>query len=87
MKDFIDKTTTQDGTPINREAMMAIQGFQSKQILFNANGSITETNSDGHTMTTTFGEDGTITEVFVGKKTITRKTKFMSNGISEEVIE
>ena len=86
MKEFIDKTTEQNGTNINRESLMAIQGFQSKTIVIN-NNTIIETNSDGHTLTTTFNDDGSITEVFSGIKTITLKTTFTENGITQEVVE
>lgn len=86
MKEFIDKTAEQSGTPINREAMMAIQGFQAKNTVFNNDGSIMETNEDGHTLTTVFNEDGSITETFVGEKTITKTTTFNSDGSISEVI-
>ena len=45
MKEFIDKTSEKSGTKINREAMMAMQGFQNVDIVFNVDGSIMETNS------------------------------------------
>ena len=86
MKDFIDETAEKAGTDINRAALMAIQGFQAKTTKFNADGSITETNSDGHTLTTTFNADGSITETFVGEKTITKTTSFESDGNISEVI-
>ena len=74
------------GTPINRAALMAIQGFQAKTTTFNDDGSITETNSDWHTLTTTFNDDGSITETFVGEKTITKTTSFGDDGNITEVI-
>lgn len=86
MKEFIDKTSENDGTNINRETMMAIQGFQSIDTAFNQDGSITETNSDGHTLTITFNEDDTITETFEGEKTITKNTIFGDGYIREELI-
>ena len=86
MIDFIDKTSEQSGTPINRENLMAIQGFVANTTVFNANGSITETNSKGETLTTTFNDDGSITEIFVGEKTITKNTTFNSDGSITEVI-
>ena len=86
MKDFIDKTSEQQGTAINREAMMALQGFQGKNVVFGENY-IIETNSDGHTLTTTFNDDGSITDVFVGEKTITLNTIFENNQLMQEVIE
>ena len=86
MVDFIDKTSEQDGTPINRENLMAIQGFIANNIVFNADGSIFETNSKGETLTTTFNDDGSIVEIFDGEKTITKTTKFNSDGNISEVI-
>lgn len=78
--EFIDKSATVNGTPINRANMMAIQGFETTITVFNDDGSITETNSKGQTKTTYFNNDGSITEVFVGEKTITKKTTFHENG-------
>lgn len=86
MIEFIDKTSAQDGTPINRAAMMAIQGFVAQTTTFNADGSITQTNGAGHTLTTTFNKDGTITEEFNGEKKITKKTTFNQDGSISEVI-
>lgn len=86
MVEFIDKTSTQSGTPINRANLMAIQGFVAKNTTFNADGSITETNARNETLTTTFNSDGSITETFKGSKTITKKTSFGSDGKITEVI-
>ena len=86
MRDFIDKTIEQDGTPINRDNMMAIQGFDTVTTTFEDDGSIVETNSAGHTLTTTFNDDGSITETFVGSKTITKTTTFEDDGSIEEVL-
>lgn len=86
MIEFIDKTSSQSGTPINRANLMAIQGFEAKTTVFNANGSITETNTKGETLTTTFNSDGSITETLKGSKTITKTTKFETNGSISEVI-
>lgn len=86
MIDFIDKTTEQNGTPINRENLMAIQGFIANTTVFNDDGSITETNAKGEVLTTVFNGDGSITETFVGEKTITKNTIFNDNGsITEEI--
>lgn len=85
MIDFIDKTTEQTGTPINRENLMAIQGFIAKNTVFNADGSITETNGKGEALTTVFNGDGSITETLVGAKTITKTTTFNAGGISEVI--
>ena len=85
MIEFIDKTSEQNGTPINRENLMAIQGFQAQNTVFNIDGSITQTNSAGQTLTTTFGEN-TIIETFVGEKTIAKTTTFNADGSISEVI-
>ena len=86
MIDFIDKTTEQAGTPINRNNLMAIQGFQAQTTVFNSDGSIVQTNSANQTLTTVFNSDGSITETFVGDKTISKKTTFNSDGSIMEVI-
>ena len=86
MIEFTDKTAEENGTPINRENLMAIQGFQAQNTVFNADGSIVQTNAAGHTLTTTF-EGSTITETFTGAKTIVKKTTFNEDGSITEVIE
>lgn len=86
MVDFIDKTSEQRGTPVNRVKLMAMQGFEAKTTVFNADGCITETNADGETLTVGFNADGSITETFVGEKTITKKTSFNSDGSITEVV-
>lgn len=85
MRDFIDKTSEQDGTPLNRENLMAVQGFEAMTTTFNDDGSIVETNGNNQTLTTTFNDDGSITEIFVGDKTISKTTTFSDNGISEVI--
>lgn len=86
MREFIDKTTTQSGTPINRKNLMAIQGFDTKITTFGHN-SIVEENIDYETLTTVFEDDGSITETFVGAKTIIKHTYFNSDGSVSEVLE
>jgi exosome complex RNA-binding protein Rrp42 (RNase PH superfamily) len=86
MVDFKDKTSEETGTPINRENLMAMQGFIANNTVFNADGSITETNGKNETLTTVFNEDGSITETFVGEKTITKTTVFNEDGSISEVI-
>lgn len=92
MKDFIDKTSEQSGTPINRENMMAIQGFISTKTLpptkneFGEEQIIqinTETNEQ---LITTFKLNGQIEEKFIGEKTITKTTTFNTDGSISEVI-
>lgn len=84
MKEFIDKTSESPGTPLNRESIMAIQGFENNLIVFE-NGKIIETNAQGHTYTTEF-DIGSITETFVGERTITKRTIFHDDGSIEEVL-
>lgn len=77
MVEFIDKTTERAGTPINREALMAIQGFESVTMVCNPDdGSITKTNGLGQTLTIKYNTNGTTTETFVGDKTITKTISF-----------
>ena len=85
MIDFIDKTSEQNGTPIDRKHLMAMQGFIGNNVVFNDDGSITVTNSEGQTNTIVFNDDGSITETFVGKKTITKTTTFTESGITEVI--
>lgn len=83
MRDFIDITSEKNGTPLNRDYLMAMQGFDSVETVFNSDGSIVETNALGETKTTTFNNDGSITETFVGEKTITKTTSFTNDGVLE----
>lgn len=86
MKEFIDKTAENDGTKISRRNLMAIQGFVGSKTTFEGDNMIIETNSDGETLTTTFNEDGTITEELVGDKKITKTTTFNDDGSITEVL-
>lgn len=83
LKEFIDKTSEQGGTPINRDNLMAIQDYQNESVVFDAN-SITKTNSDNEVETITFGENQIIKH-FVGKKTITQTIIFTENGYTKEL--
>ena len=83
LKDFIDKTSEQNGTPINRENMMAVQGFIKNTIRFSGN-QIIETNANNEILTTTF-EGNKIVETFRGEKIITKTTTFSGAVISEVV--
>ena len=88
MIEFIDKTSEQSGTPINRENLMALQGMENNNvdIVENEDGSITvtEVNNDNHILTVNAVEndDGsiTITETFVGEKTIVKTTTINADG-------
>lgn len=93
MKEFIDKTSEQNGTEINREAMMALQGFQAKTTKIGnyyegtkkLGKKVTEVNGEGHTLTTVI-MDEEIIETFVGERTITKTTKFPTSRTVSEVI-
>lgn len=78
---------TREGTPLNREAFMALQGFQETKTVFNDDGSITETNEKCEMMVTTFDADGSITKTFtnVDGLSISLKAVFNSDGSIEEV--
>lgn len=86
MKEFVDKTSTASGTPINRATLMAIQGFVTESIVFNPDGSIVRTNDDGETLTTKFNADGSFTKTFVGQHTITITVSFDNNGNINKII-
>lgn len=87
MIDFIDKTSEQSGTPINRKNLMGIQGFNSKTITTNDDGSITETDTEtGHTMTIVVQPNGNIVQSFVGEKTITKTVSISQNMLQEVVM-
>lgn len=83
MIDFIDKTSEQSGTPLNRDNLMAMQGFVSKSTVFGSDGNIVETNANGEKLTTVFNSDGSITETFEGEKTISKTTSFSDGSITE----
>lgn len=70
------------GTPLNREAFMALQGFEAFHVAFNDDGSITETNALNEPLDTVFNTDGTIDETFTNKDgmKIGIKTKFNLDG-------
>lgn len=87
MTEFIDRTGTQSGTLINRQKLMAVQGFDNLHTVFNDDGSITQTNTQGDTLTITFNADGSITEVFNGNKEIAKTTTFNADGTISEVLE
>lgn len=87
MIDFVDKSSENAGTPLNRANMMGLQGFETLNTVFNSDGSITETNGSGHTKTTVFNSDGSITITFSGEKTIVKTITFNSDGSVSEVVQ
>lgn len=86
MVEWIDETSENLGTDVNRDNLMAMQGFIGNTTVFNNDGSIIETNSKNETLTTKFNDDGSITETFVGEKIITKTTTFNNDGSISEVI-
>lgn len=79
---------TEEGTPLNREAFLALQGFEGNTTVFNADGSITETNASGDSLTTFFNADGSIIERFTNAHglSIAKTTTFSEDGSIREVM-
>lgn len=77
MREFIDNKTA-----LNRENMMALQGFDNIETNINENVIVQITKSGTLTTTITENEDDSveIVEVFVGEKTITKTTKVNADG-------
>lgn len=71
-----------EGTPLNRESFMALQGFADANTTFNEDGSITETNGNGDVLLTEFNDDGSITETFTstGGLSVKKTTTFNEDG-------
>ena len=89
MYNFKDRTALEQGTWVNRQALMAIQGFFGATTVFNSDGSITETNALGDTLTTVFNADGSITETFNAVndgQVMIKTTTFNADGSITEVI-
>lgn len=78
---------TENGTQLNRNVFMQIQGMDAVRTVFNSDGSIVQTYSTG-TLTTVFNEDGSITQTFVGGSgfSISKTTTFNSDGSITESI-
>lgn len=77
----------QQGTPINRESILDILDFRTKNTTISGN-TITET--DGTvTKTTTFNNNGSVTEVLSGgsNRVHTKTTSFSGNNIIETLTE
>lgn len=87
MIEFLDRTSTISGTPINRANLMAIQGFLAKTVEF-VDGKIIETRTSDNVfeqLTTEF-VGNTIIETFKGVKTIVKTTTFNEDGTITEVL-
>jgi hypothetical protein len=85
MIEFTDKTSDKLGTPINRENLMAIQGFIGMTTEKLSNGDILQTNSKNETLLTHKNEDGSITQIFTGEKVITKTIKKVDGKIVEVI--
>ena len=85
MIEFIDKTSEKNGTPINRDNMMAIQGFIG-MTTEKKDGGILQTNADGHTLFTIKNNDGSITQTFTGEKVIMKTITKQGNKIVEAIL-
>lgn len=74
-------------TAVNRQLLMAMQGFTPCQTVFNPDGSITETGSTG-TQVTVFNANGSITQTFTNLDgvSIQKTTVFNSDGSITESI-
>lgn len=82
-----DDNPVQDGTNINRELFMGIQGFIAGTTEFQENGNIVEENATG-VLTTEFLSDGSIKQTFVGAdgQTIIKTITFGADGNITEVL-
>ena len=92
MIEFIDKTSEQNGTPLNRKNLMAMQGFVATKTdppTKNELGDeqIIQTNTEtNEQLITTFKSNGQIEEKFIGEKTIIKTTTFNDDESISEVI-
>lgn len=77
----------QDGTVINRDALMAIQGFDNVTTTFDQYGNILERNGLGETLYTEF-PNGNIRETFTANgQQMIKITTFNADGSISEVIQ
>ena len=90
MKEFIDTTPNEQGTPINRSNMMAMQGFVASTYEYyideNDYLAIKQTNADGEVLITYKDEYGNYVQKLIGQKTIEKHTVFHWTGVVEEYI-
>lgn len=88
----LDDGAEVEGTPINRENLMAMQGFVATHTdppTTNELGEeqIIQTNTEtNEQLVTTFKLNGQIEDKFIGTKTIIKTTTFNSDGSISEVI-
>lgn len=82
-----DDNPLKEGTPINRDLFMKLQGFINQTTKLGENGSIIQENETG-TLTTTLSENGNIVATFLGKngQQIIKTTSVNPDGSISEVI-
>lgn len=90
MRDILDGSAAGHlQNEIDEEAVRR-KGYEGKTTVFNADGSITETDEDGNVNTTTFNSDGSITETLHNHNNMlvaTKTTEFNDDGsITETVV-
>lgn len=86
MIEFIDKTSEQDGTSLNRANMMAIQGFVACSCTIDDDGKIVQINDSGERLTINpLGINGQRVIILEGEKTITLTITYTSDGIRKEL--
>lgn len=86
MIEFIDKTSEQDGTLLNRKNMMAMQGFVSNVTSATEQGIVIENTESGETITMTpLNAQGKCFTTIQGKKTLTKTSSFTPTGIAKEL--
>lgn len=82
MRQAIDKTAIQQGTLINRDFLMAIQGFDNITTSINPDGSINQITENGDLKTIKF-QNGEIISILFGEKPITKTITVANNQILE----
>lgn len=80
----------EEGTDVDRELLMNIQGFYASNVVFNSDGSIVETNADGDTMTTTFPDGAialdTFTQTSTGQTISVKTSEDINGNIIKELV-
>ena len=84
MLEFIDKTSEDSGTKLNRLNMMALQGYQTETTKFGKN-IMTKTNGNGDVETTVY-EGNKITKTIVGKSSMKVEIIFSENGYERRIV-
>lgn len=86
-KDIAFPEGWQNGTTVNRDLLMAMQGFDNVTTTFDQYGNILETNGKGETLYTEF-PNGNIRETFTANgQQMIKITTFNPDGSISEVIQ